>query len=307
MSTYDRNFGDETTGDTTLRKEEIHILPSTIETIDFSVFDYVNDNLNLHLNTNDGWEKVPVIWVTAERAYQIKREKELRDMEGALIYPFISVERTSMNKDLSRKGAFQANILPYNSIQGGSISAGKRVYQKKTSEFANADLKSDAARRLNNSKGPRFVRRETNKVVYQTVLIPQPVYVQTSYTISLRTEYQQQMNDLLQPFMTVPGNINYISLTKDGHYYEAQIDPDFSLDNTVGNLSEEERKYETKVTINVVGYLLGSGVNDDRPKIAVYENAADWKMPRERAIASDKPDYINEDTKNQGIDGGYRE
>ena len=226
MSSYNRSFMGESVGQAQTVKEQIHILPSTIETIDFSVYDYVNDKLNLHLNTNKGWEKVPVIWVTAERAYQIKKEKELRDLEGTLIYPFISVERTSMNKDLTKKGAFQANILPYDKVQGGSIEAGRRIYQKKTSEFANADLKSDPARRLNNSKGPRFVRRKTDKVVYQTVLIPQPVYIQTSYTVSLRTEYQQQMNDLLQPFITDPGNHYYIYLKKDGHYYEAQIESD---------------------------------------------------------------------------------
>ena len=53
-------------------KEEIHILPSTIETIDFALYDHINDNFNLHATTNAGWEKVPVLWVTPERTFQIK-------------------------------------------------------------------------------------------------------------------------------------------------------------------------------------------------------------------------------------------
>ena len=34
-------------------KEEIHILPSNIETIDFALFDHVNDSFDLHTNTNE--------------------------------------------------------------------------------------------------------------------------------------------------------------------------------------------------------------------------------------------------------------
>jgi len=288
-------------------KEEIHILPSNIETIDFALFDHVNDSFDLHTNTNEGWDKVPVVWVTAERAYQIKHDKGMRDLEGALNLPIIFVERTSMTKDPAQKGVFQANIPPamiqkgYDA-QGGSIEVARKIQQKKTSEFANADSK----RRSNNTVKPNFVRRKNEKVVYETVSIPQPVYIYTTYTITLRTQYQQQMNDLIQPFITRPGQVRNISLTKDGHFYEAFVDTSFNTDS-VADIGEEERKYETKITINVIGYLLGDGTNSKGPKISIRENAVEVKMPRERVIVGDIPDYIDSDDGRHGVDGGYRE
>ena len=45
--------------------EEI-LMPSTIENIDMALFEYIDNKLNLSCTTNKGFEKVPVIWVSAE-------------------------------------------------------------------------------------------------------------------------------------------------------------------------------------------------------------------------------------------------
>ena len=288
-------------------QQEIFILPSRMETIDFSVYDKVNDVFNLHTNTNEGFKKVPVIWVTAERAFQIKKNKELRDLEGTLVYPIIYIERTATTKDPAQKGVFQANVPPaflrkgYD-VQGGSIEIAKLINHKKTSEFANAD-----AHRRHNGVRPNFVRRKTDKVVYKTISMPQPVYVYNTYEITIKTEYQEQMNDLVNPFITIPGQINEIRFHKDGHFYTGFIDSSFSYDNNIGNLSEETRSYETKITVNVVGYLIGKGPNDNQPKISIRENAVEFKMPRERVIMGDTIQHSDNDNKNKAVDDGYRE
>ena len=57
--------------------KEITFMPSTLETIDRAFFEFVDDKLNIFASTNKGWEKIPVIWVSAERAFQIKNNKEI--------------------------------------------------------------------------------------------------------------------------------------------------------------------------------------------------------------------------------------
>jgi len=293
--------------------QDILILPSTMETVDFSVYDKVNDSFNLFSNTNEGFKKVPVIWVTAERSYQIKKNKELRDLEGSLVYPIIYIERVGSTKDPTKKGVFQANIPPalfrreYDP-QGGSIKVASRIKQKKTSEFANND-----ARRMPLSShqprhgGPNFVKRKNKKVVYEQISIPLPVYIYNTYEITIKTEYQEQMNNLIQPFITAPGQINEIRLQKDGHFYNAFIDSNFSYENNIGNLSEETRLYQTKITFNVIGYLMGSGPNDNQPKISIRENAVEFKIQRERVVTRDRIEHIDNENENKAIDGGYRE
>ena len=68
--------------DSGVLNEEI-IMHSTIETVDHALFKWVEE-LNIHTETNRGWKKVGVLWVTAERSFQTKHNKELRDANGIL-------------------------------------------------------------------------------------------------------------------------------------------------------------------------------------------------------------------------------
>ena len=121
------------------KTKEIPFMPSTLETIDFAIYNWLNDEVDLHTTTRDGFEKVPVIWAAAERAFQVKRDNKLRDQDGALILPLITIERTNVVKDLSRKGTVWANVPPIKDEKGGSITIARRIRQDKTANFANAD------------------------------------------------------------------------------------------------------------------------------------------------------------------------
>ena len=279
---------------------ETTIQPSTIENIDFAMFEYIDEQLNLFTDTNKGFKKTPVTWISSERAHQVKNKRELRDSNGSLILPIITVERTDITKDPARKGIFQANIPPINDYRGGSITINKRINQDKTANFANAD----ALRRMNvndASGGSRHDRRgqinfpnpEQNKIVYQTMSIPLPVYIDVEYKITLRTEYQQQMNQLVTPFITKTGAINSFLLKKNEHRYEAFIQESFSQDNNVSSLDEAERMYQTSVTIKVLGYLIGEDKNQEKPKVVIRENAVQIRMPRERVITADQVPTID--------------
>jgi hypothetical protein len=90
--------------------KEVSFMPSTLETIDRALFNFIDSEINIHVNTNKGWNKVPTIWVSAERAFQIKNDKDLRDSNGVLKLPLTTIERTSVVKDPSFKGTFQAHI-----------------------------------------------------------------------------------------------------------------------------------------------------------------------------------------------------
>ena len=89
-------------------------------------------------------------------------------------------------------------------------------------------------------------------------------------------------------------------LERDGHKYEAFIDGNFSNNSNTSNMDMESRNYETIITLNVLGYLIGDGLNEARPKVVIRENAVEVKIPRERTIVGDIDDYL-------GDRGFYRE
>jgi len=251
---------------------ETVIQPSTLENIDRAIFEYIDEKFNIFTDTNKGFKKTPVIWVAAERSHQIKNKKELRDSNGVLILPLITVERTSMSKDPSRKGI------------------NKRINQNKTQNFANADV-----HRYHGGKNQQVTfPRPNKKVVYQVMSIPMPVYIDINYSITLRTEYQEQMNQMVTPFAVRPGAINTFMLEREGHEYEAFIQQEFSQENNTASLNADERMYQTKIDVKVLGYLIGSDKNQEQPKVVIRENTVEVKMPRERVILGDIPEHIDE-------------
>ena len=44
--------------------------PSSLQTIDFAVFEWLQEVMNIYCTTNEGWKKVPCTWVIGERSGQ---------------------------------------------------------------------------------------------------------------------------------------------------------------------------------------------------------------------------------------------
>ena len=123
--------------------------------------------------------------------------------------------------------------------------------------------------------------------------MPMPVYIDIVYSINLRTEYQEQMNDLVVPFITNPGGINYQKVSKDGHNYDAFIQQSFLQENNIASMGEEQRTYKTKINLKVLGYLMGADKNQESPKVVIRENAVTISFPRERVMTGDIPQEID--------------
>jgi len=273
----------------------VHTNGSSVETIDAAMYQWVDENKNAFCTTNKGWKKVPVIWSTPERAKQVKGYRELRDASGQLILPIITVERTGVVKDMARRGPYWANIPPKDKSKN-VLTIARKISQEKTRNFQNADMKRTRGQ-INFKTAKR-----NDKVVYEYISIPQPVYVDVSYKITVWAEYQQQMNEIIQPFMTTGGGINYDTIQNSGYKYEIFIGDAFSQEDNVSSMEEDERKYQTSIEIKALGLLIGDGPNDETPMATVTQNAVEVKIPREEVIMHWTPDQAV-DTSSSGRDG----
>lgn len=260
-------------------RQKLPFNPSNLETIDAAVLNFVKE-LKLHTETAQGWRPVPVVWAGNERSAQWKDDPERRDREKTIVKPVISVRRTGKTKSVQAKGAFYGNVPPSQDVKGHTISIARKINQTKTRNFAGADLFR--------TQGKINFPRKNEKVVYEVYDIPQPVYVGLTYEIKIETNYQQQMNDLTEPFISRPGSINYLLLRNEGWRYEAFINEDFTENNNLDSLEAEERMFETIVGMRVHGKIIGEGKNDPRPTIIKRENAVEVKIPRETVIVGDE-------------------
>ena len=92
----------------------------------------------------------------------------------------------------------------------------------------------------------------------------------------------------MTPFITRTGQINSLLFSHDGHRYEAFVQSDFSENKNTTSLNEDERMFETKISIKVLGYLIGEGVNREKPQISIRENIVEIKISKERVILGDE-------------------
>ena len=271
---------------------ELYMAPSTLETVDRAMFEFLDEELNIYTSVDGGAKKVPVIWNSAERTFQIKNDKELRDSQGRIKMPIITIEKTSVTKDPSQHGKIVATLAPMDSVNGGEWVVAKRIRQDKTSLFAS----SNNARRydaLNGTvagvtgNGELNYPVENKEIVYETYTTPLPVYVNVNYSIILKAQYQQHLNEMLTPFLTRTGHWNIFEIERDSHIYEAFMPKEFSTESNVSDLGEEERMYQVKFDVRVLAYLIGQEHNQEGPLIAKTENVVKLRLPREHVIFED--------------------
>ncbi len=252
---------------------------SDIENVDFAVYNWLNESINIYCNTNEGFKKVPVLWTSAERAFQIKNDKEIRDERGALVPPMITIERTGITKSNEARGGF-FNSLPNNNE---TYIVEKVMDHKKTSQYANNDSL------LNHVKyniGDKGLNNKHTRNLYRFKQVIIPVRMQFDYKIYFVSQFQQQMNEMVQPLLTKNGSTKFFSINYENHTFEAFLDQTISQSDNVNNLESEERKYNSSVTLKVFGHVIGEGVNQDRPYVKVIENIVEVKVPRERVLTS---------------------
>lgn len=286
--------------------KEKALMPSKLETMDYAMFQYLNDELDVHSETNKGWNKVPVIWATSERALQSREGQEVRDKFGTLKLPLISIERVGISKDPSRRSALQGGIPDVLDAKGGALVVARRIHQEKTAEFTNALSAQKTGADSNVGTGQKNFPG-ISKPVYETISIPFPTYMELTYTIKIKAEYQQQMNEILSPFLSKTGGINYFICGHDGHRYEGFMPNELSFENSISDMGSDYRSFETSFDIKIIGYIIGADRNSSQPKIVKRQSFVEVKIGRERAVLEDEiENYLKHENGPPGIKGKYR-
>lgn len=269
---------------------DIIIKPSNIENIDTAMYRFIDEKMNLFALTNEGSKKVPVVFASAERSFLSKKSADDRDHDGTLELPIISIERGPVDKNIATRSTSYFGPTPFfvDPIHGSYIKINREIVEDKTNNFLAADnIKNmNGVRRTPNGQ-PYYPTKDPKKIVTVSYYVPRPVSITTSYTVVIRTSYIQQMNQLVQPFMTIGDFSKAFKIFNNDHSYEAFLAGTYTTQNNSANFTDSERIYITVIAFSVLGYLMGEGDNQIRPKVVKRENAVEVKIPRERVIVGD--------------------
>jgi len=240
------------------------LVPSCgLEDVDRAMFRLFDNDIPLVYQQKDGTtRKVPVIFATGERFAINRRKEPLRDKNGALILPLVTMTRTGIEQQ-----APKIIEVP----DAGTISIKRRIsnddplYQRVVNSLnlenaqTGAGNRSESLSRPARKTGGRLLEPNLAGGLYETITIPTPKFYTAKYEITLWTQYTQHSNSILTTIMSGYHNTRartYRIETPAGYWFVATFETGISSENNFDNMSDEERIIKSTLTAEVSAYII---------------------------------------------------
>ena len=217
----------------------------TLETVDSAVRDYFDKKISISVDTEKGRNKVPVIFAAGERWKMIRDNKGLRDENGTLILPVIAIRRTNIDRTPGMRALGQET--PF-------ITVSKRIHDK-TGNIQN----------LVNTRKLNGFPQLRKSPVFEYLTIPFPDFAVVFYEIVIWTQYQTQMNEILQKIFynyehmdsfVMPVEYDGKKRKGNSYYFVGFRDGTVLPQSNVEEFTNQERIIKYSYTIKVPAYFI---------------------------------------------------
>jgi hypothetical protein len=267
------------------------IVPScTIEDVDRALFNLFNDELPLIYQQKNETKRIPIIFATGERFAVLRRKRPLRDNQGALILPLISIMRTGIEQDIGRgvgpgQGApitikkklgkedpsYQALVNKLGLQNQDNVAADTHLTGKGSTRTIDLNRKPTGAKAgtvasRTGPVGPNSAARvgelldpDIGNNIYEIITMPPVKYFTATYDITFWTQYTVQMNDMITAMMSAYQNNHQRTFrleTEKGYWFVAYVANSLSPGNNFDSFTDEERIVRYNFTVEVPGYVV---------------------------------------------------
>lgn len=211
-----------------------------IEDVDRALFKLFNEDIPFFYEKDGDLNRIPTIFASGERAFVLRKQQPLRDRQGALILPLISILRNGIEQEVDKRPISQGD---------GELTIKRRIAPE------NVEYKKLLA-----SKGQtQFDLNLNSNNIYEFITIPTPRFFKSTYEVTFWTTYLQTMNHMLEAFMSSYNNDMARSFrieSPKGYWFVAYVEGGFSDGGNADGYVDEERLIKTTVTITVTGYII---------------------------------------------------
>ncbi len=267
------------------------IVPScTIEDVDRALFNLFNDELPLIYQQKNETKKIPVIFATGERFAVLRRKRPLRDNQGALILPLISIMRTGIEQDIARgigpgQGApivikkkldkedprYQALINKLGLENQDGVASDTHLTGMSAARTVDLNrkptgVKAGTVGSRRGQAGPNSAARagelldpDIGNNMYEIITMPPVKYFTATYDITFWTQYTVQMNNMITTMMSAYQNNHQRTFrleTEKGYWFVAYVANSLSSGNNFDSFTDEERIVRYNFTVEVPGYVV---------------------------------------------------
>lgn len=262
-----------------------------LSTVDRAVKDWFDKTVDAHVvHPNGERKKVTVGWSSGERWVSSRQKKGIRDDNGVLILPIISIRRTGVEPDSNMSAL---------GVESPTLTVAKRLTQK-TNSLMNAWKERIPARRT-----------PEKPVVYEVTTIPFPDKNVLTYEVQAQAQYIGQLNSIVEKIFHeldiaksfVAPYENFGRHPKIGEDFEKRekIDTDYVVgffDSPVGDtgnfeeFTDQERIIRFSTTFRVPA-VLQLDPEGEKPSIQTVRTAFGVVFSDERVQFVDKAEDLD--------------
>ena len=257
------------------KKGRYEVKNVTIETVDQAMFDYLDKRLAPTVDVERGRKRVPIIYASGER-WKLIRKNKFRDKNGTLVLPIISVRRIHIDPTEGFGG--MTGEVPEIVVSS--------IIHPKTTTFQNA---------IKQRKVNGFPEVRKNKVVREYLTLPYPDFSIIYYEINIWTQYQTQMNQILEKgffkfdyrkTFVMPVEYDGRDPKGNSYYFVGFLDGNVVSQSNTDDFTDQERiikySYQIKTPVYLMldpdGETLSYGKKDGKKVVYKYQNALDIKL-----------------------------
>lgn len=263
--------------------EDFEMPSCGIEDVDRAMFRLFNEDLPFYYTQGEAMKRIPCVFAGGERAMILRKKEPLRDRQGALVLPLVSILRNGIDQTADK------GIGPGT----GSITLRKKIAQedrifKRLSNQNNLRNQDNTV----GSTGEGSASLDlTNKNVYEIITMPNPRFFKATYEITFWAQYLQQMNSIIEAFITSYNNSTARSFkieTNKGYWFVATVESGLSDSNNFDGYQDDERLIKTSITMSVTGYIINPQFPGAPKVFRRYVSAP--KVQFDTTVA--KPDFV---------------
>ena len=285
--------------------EDFNLPPCGIEDVDRALFKLFDKELPFYYELDGEQKRIPCIFAGGERAMILRRKQPLRDRQGALVLPLISILRSGIEQGGEKAigpGTGQLTLRK-------RLAPEDRIYKRQAnqSNLTNQDNVQEAR-----YKGANTSLAITERNMFEIITMPNPRFFTATYDVTFWTQYMSQMNLLMEALMSSYNNGPNRSFkieSDKGYWFSAYVEPGFSDSNNFDGYQDDERLIKTSISIKVTGYIINSQFSGapspfrrfvSAPKVQ-FETVTDPipQVHSNKLPSGDPEDYIYDDLGNQ--------
>ena len=253
-----------------------------IEDAEKALFNLFNAEIPFIIDQGEnGMKRVPVIFAAGEKWALQKNKRGVKDRNGSLILPLITIVRNTIaqasDEDIAGRGINQ---------QTGEIVIHRRLdrsdrgYQALINRLllqhqpnlavnpANADAgQLTTLRTIGDLAGDPQVQQgalllpDRKNNIYETIVVPAPQFYTAQYDVTFWTQYTTHMNQMIEQLMSSflqQGNQWRLDTPKGYWFLASVVENSYSSDSNTDDYSQSERLVRYKFVVKVPGYILAS-------------------------------------------------